>query len=168
MLLFSMPPACRTEIRSPARSLIHNPPSAMAVNFGRPVKISASTNSYLSLNTAVIGLNKVGRKIPTIKAKANAGSRNCQTETPAALATTNSPVRVNFVKASILPIKNANGSMVSIIAGNFNSASSRTRPSVALSLFALRRSNSTKSNVKTTPTKAAIVPAVVKAKIRPK
>ena len=78
-----------------------------------------------------IGLNTVTATIPTSSATSTAGVRNCQTETPAARATTSSLLRVSRQNASIVPNRMANGITSCAVCGSFSAAISSSSPSVA-------------------------------------
>ena len=65
---------------------------------------------------------------PTSSATSTAGVRNCQTETPAARATTSSLLRVSRQNASIVPNRIANGMTSCAVWGSFSAAISSRMP----------------------------------------
>ena len=89
-----------------------------------------------------IGLNTVTATTPTINATRIAGIRNCQTETPAARATTSSLLRVSRQNASIVPNRIANGMTSCAVCGSFSAAISKRTPQFACARPPPRRSSS--------------------------
>ncbi len=72
------------------------------------------------------------------------GARNCQTETPAARATTSSSLRVRLMKAAIAPNRTTKGRICSVTIGVSRRASQAIKAALALGLSLERRSSSTK------------------------
>ena len=89
-----------------------------------------------------IGLNTVTATTPTTSATSTAGIRNCQTETPAARATTSSLLRVNRQNASIVPNRIANGMTSCAVCGILSAAISSRIPQLAWARPPPRRSSS--------------------------
>ena len=97
------------------------------------------------LETAEIGLYSVVVTMPSSSAMATGGTRNCQTETPAALATTSSSFRVRLRKANMAPNSTEKGKICSVMVGTRSSDRNATPPVVAPLASPERRSSSTKS-----------------------
>ena len=83
---------------------------------------------------------------PIASAMPSAGAMNCQTDMPAARATTSSSLRVRLMKAAMAPNSTAKGSTCSVTAGTRNSDRKAIRGAVASLTSLARRSRSTKSS----------------------
>src|SRR6516162_3388307 len=92
---------------------IHNPPDPGA----GPPNTLASIRSDLCFIQADAGLYAATEMIPMKTLTTSGGVRNCQTETPAARATTNSILRERLRKVIIDPNRTANGSACSATVG---------------------------------------------------
>ena len=91
--------------------------------------------SYRETIAADIGLNTVIINMPRARANIRVGNRNCQTETPAARATTSSCVRVILANVQSPATSAANGNAFCAIKGIRNIAICNRIPIVASSRF---------------------------------
>ena len=96
------------------------------------------------------GFKSVINNTPRIREITKEGNKNCQTETPAALVTTNSFVLLSLAKVKILPKSATKGSSFWIIIGNLSIAIKITVVKFISSPDA-RLKSSTKSIKKTKP-----------------
>ena len=102
--------ACTTDWLSESPCLSQMPDLESSMRLDLPRKWVASICSKRAVVAEASGLTTVMKRPPSSAAMTSAGSRNCQTETPAARATTSSRLRVIFAKVTMPPTSTMKGS----------------------------------------------------------